>query len=157
MRQWIDLFESTKVFVHGSRTELPIGTVLVAQPDGYVSDIDAKGHHLTERIMEEEKPEGVVSRKQAVYMVLDPQEIDYAGGYDDHVYTVKPLGPVHRCNLSWYSEAFSLAEDIDFGGNSDIEDIRLAARNYWAAKPHGPSDLYEFLTEKAEVLGEFDW
>ena len=142
---------------HGSRTSFKPGDMLTAQNEGYVAGsgldpIERAAHVKIEAFLERFKPPGAVSRIGAVFMCSDPEDIDYAGGYVDHIYVVKPQGPVTRCNLHWYSEINSYAfEDGDLP--TECEEL---ARRYWSATPSGPNDLYEFLTTSAIIVQEID-
>jgi hypothetical protein len=152
VRELINIVENAQgVFYHGSRNELAIGTVLTARSEGYVNgsgmdDLEREAHFRTEEILEQHRPTGANSRKTAVFMVIDPDDIDYAGGYNDYVYVVEPLGPVTKCNLAWYSELYNHC----FDEVKEAEAAELAKR-YWAAEPKDDGDLYEFLTTKARI------
>lgn len=159
MRQLIDLItEAQGTYYHGSKEPLAIGTVLTAQDEGYVrghsewTDIENQAHHRCEQIIEQFRPANAPSRFDAVFLVTDPQDIDYAGGYDDHVYIVEPQGEPWKANLNWYSELYILCEHTTI----DPKVAREHADNYWAAVPKGGSDLYEYLVTSATIVSQID-
>lgn len=156
MRNFINVIESAgTTLYHGSRVEFSAGTILAPQADGYVSYPDAdEQHNLTEQVLERHRPQGCVSRFGAVFLIDNPDLIDYAGGYTDYIYEVEPLGPVTRCNLAWYSELYAICEDAVLSESYSTETPEMieAALHYWNADPRDSSDLYEFLTDRARVV-----
>jgi hypothetical protein len=164
LRRWIRLLESEQQFFHGSKRCFKVGTILKPQRGGYAF---GSGYPATEKrvrmwcenYLEAGRPSSAVPRKSAVFMVDNPALIEEVGGYSDHVYTVKPIGPVTRCNLYWYSEmegyCFHLFHDGNHPERADEYDIRRFAKGYWTAAPNDigePSrDSFEFLAGSAEV------
>jgi hypothetical protein len=148
--------ETTSVFYHGSRKPLPVGTRLVARPDGYVTGrnmdrIEREAHHMCEAYLEKGRPDGAPQRSQCVYLVTDPNDIDYAGGYNDHVYVVEPEGQPWKANLHWYSRLYELC----FDENISWEEASPLVNQYWnATSTANGEDLYEYLTTAAEITGE---
>lgn len=167
MRNFMKIVENmVPTLYHGSRKEFPIGFTLLPQEDSYVvSDDHDEQHHMLERAMEKYRPSHCISRHKAVYLIADPEDIDNAGGYNDHVYECEPLGPVTKCNLHWYSEAYMLCEHevlsaqeaadqgmdhyAEYGEEPELKEYCL---NYWNAVPQGGNDLFEYLTPRARVL-----
>jgi len=131
---------------HGSYGEIGIGTVLTARAGGYAVSADADLEGLFER----HRPEGCIPRREAVFLVADPDLIDAAGGYTDFIYEVEADAPQGH-DLAWYTEAQSRMEDGDMDGAAE------AARCYWAGAPFPDSDssLTEFLARSATVMAEF--
>lgn len=165
MRTLIRLVENMlRPLYHGSRAEFPIGFVLQPQTDGYVTNDDAdEQHHMLEKALERYRPSQCISRFRAVFLIGDPQDIDNAGGYDDNVYECEPLGPVTKCNLSWYSEAYAICEHeilsqqeagqqgLEYYPDWEEAELKEYCENYWNGIPHGGGDLYEYLTPSARV------
>lgn len=165
MRYLIDLIESVlPTLYHGSHTEFPVGMELLPQVAGYVSFEDHdEQHHMLERVMEKYRPAHCVSRYKAVFLIAEPEYIDSAGGYDDFVYEVEPNGPVTKCNLAWYTEAYSIcehevlsqqeakAQGLEWYPDWEEDDLIKAAKNYWNAVPKDDGDLYEYLTPSATI------
>lgn len=165
MRKWIDLFESVApTFFHGSRAKFAVGFTLRPQSDGYIhAERDNPAHAMLEDKIEKYRPGHCIARAQAVFLVDDPEMIDNAGGYSDHVYTVEPTGPVTVCNLAWYSELYLLcehetlsAEEAKSQGREWYPDweepeVEKYALNYWNAVPHGDDDLLEYLCASAII------
>ena len=138
----------TPTLYHGSRKKFPIGMVLKPQSDGYVhSDDDNIGE--TESILDSYRPSSMLSRNQSVFMVDDPEDIDYAGGYDDYIYIVEPIGKVERNDLHWYSELSMYA-----GYNDDMDDeFEQWASNYWNGVYSGSGGIWEYRAKAAKIVG----
>jgi hypothetical protein len=147
---------------HGSRKEFPIGFVLTPQAEGYahgsgMDTIELEAHQYCETKLEDYRPRAAISRKNAVYMVAKPDEVDRAGGYEDFTYLVEPIGSVWRCNLYWYSMLESLGHDIE---NADENYVRSMAQAYWSATPNDLGephrDLIEYLVTSAKIIEIID-
>lgn len=138
----VSLFSSS--YYHGSQTEFPVGFVLTPQPGGYAMLEDEDVAEI-EMVLEKYRPPGKIARRDAVYMVRDPDEIDSAGGYIDFVYTVIPIGDVEASDMGWYSElSFDMPED----------EAQRLAEGYWSGKPF-PRDrgsLFEYRVRSAEIV-----
>jgi hypothetical protein len=170
MRSFMTLVEGLHPLYHGSHTLFPLGTILTPQAEGYVSrgsddPMTDPAHHMCERLLEKYRPEGCVARNEAVFLVSDPDDIDNAGGYSDHIYEVEPSSLVTKCNLHWYSELYLLcehetasqaeakAQGRDWYPDWEEAEAREYADKYWTAVSSGTtSDLYEFLTPSAKVI-----
>lgn len=156
MRKWINLVESPTIYYHGSRSALPVATILTAQSDGYVQgnshfdEMERETHERCETIIEHYRPSEAPSREMAVFLVTNPEEIDSAGGYTDYIYVVEPHGLVWKANLSWYSKLYIHCEDETI----DLDECARYARNYWAAAPCDRSDLFEYLVHAAKIVEE---
>ncbi len=123
---------------HGSRKEFPVGFTLLPQSDGYASSSDESIAN-TERILESHRPAQCLPRAKSVFMVTDPEEIDFAGGYTDFVYQVEPVGKVEKNDMAWYSSlATVIWDDVN-----DPEAIRLA-EGYWSGQPEKPLRSFEY-------------
>lgn len=137
-------------FFHGSQQQFPVGFVLKPQPGGYASLPD-EGVAEVEEIVERYRPPDKISRREAVFMVGDPKEIDAAGGYVDHVYVVEPIGEVETSDLSWYSE---------IGVYFDMQDdeSQTLAEAYWSGVPFydAAHSLFEYRAREAEVVEEVE-
>jgi hypothetical protein len=97
---------------HGSSKHFVEGTLLVAQPDGYVAQINDGGSNL-EQLFENRRPVNMTSRAQSVYMSADPDLIDASGGSIDAIYKVEPIGNAELSDLAWYTEAqLELEKDV---------------------------------------------
>jgi hypothetical protein len=165
MRRWIALSEAAMIFYHGSRKALPVGTRLASQPDGYVhgSRMDAverEAHFTCEGYLERGRPSGAPKRTECVYMVTGPDDIDYAGGYSNHVYIVEPEGQPWKANLHWYSALYAAC----FDDNISWEEAEPLVECYWDAVPvsakgetwfgRNGDDLFEYLAPAAIIVRE---
>ena len=141
----VSLFSSS--YYHGSQSEFPVGFVLTPQPGGYAM-LDEEDIAEVEAILEQYRPPEKIARRDAVYMVRDPDEIDSAGGYIDFIYTVIPVGEVEVSDMGWYSELsvyyFDMPKD---------EKQRLA-EGYWSGKPFSrdKGSLFEYRARSAEIV-----
>jgi hypothetical protein len=157
------LSESTgSKLYHGTRKDFPIGFILKAQPDGYAYGGGEEGAERlarmwTEQALEDARRRRGVARQDAVYMCAKIDEIDRAGGYEDFIYEVEPIGPVTKANLFWYgsleSYCFHMAAE---GEEPDGQDLRTMAANYWNCAPNDIGethrDLIEYLAGSARIV-----
>ncbi len=138
--------EMNQVFYHGSSNKLPVVTVLTPRGDNYEKDWQ---HTDFYDVLERYRPKDKLAHKNSVFMVGDPDDVDLAGGATDWLFTVKPLGPVQRHDLNWSSEISMLIGD---GYDSDSDEVKQAAVNYWKGVPHYNENVWEYLTTSAEIL-----
>ena len=143
------LLLASRTLYHGSRAEFPPGFVLEPQPGGYATLPDEDIAEV-EAILEAHRPPHMIPRTEAVFMVDDPDMIDAAGGYDDHVYEVEPSGPAEASDMAWYSEL-----SVHWIDMPDDERRRLA-EGYWSAEPFpdGSRGLFEYRARSATVVRE---
>ena len=80
-------------------------------------------------------------------------DIDYAGGYLDNVYRVKPIGKVEKHNLSWYSHLQTFLGGGDEHDPKIQAEIKKAALNYWTGAPFidKESTVWEYLARSATI------
>jgi hypothetical protein len=155
-QQW--LTASAKGYFLGARTPLKAGTVLTGRPPdhGAGDDLDVVASWLTERLFEEHRPPGAMSRLESVYLVnkADPDRIEKAGGYADQIYQVEPEGPVERNDVGWWPEMFSVALEAE-GDISKHDRARAAkiAEAYFSGRPT-PRPLFEYRATSARVVRE---
>jgi len=131
---------------HGSRQKFPIGFILQPQAEGYVHE-----ELETEQIIEQYRPSNKISRFDSVFLVDDPSNIDYAGGYDDYIYVVEPIGQVDKSNLSWYT-------DVSVYLDASHEEQKEWSLNYWNGIPYEKraNSLWEYRTKAAEIIDIID-
>jgi len=136
---------------HGSQKQFPVGFVLKPQLGGY-AHLPDEDIARVEEIIERYRPPDKISRREAVFMVADPEEIDSAGGYDDHIYVVEPIGEVEVSDLSWYTELSVYWIDMP------EDEGRRLAEAYWSGEPfRDPArSLFEYRAREAEVVEEVD-
>ena len=139
------IFESKKVYYHGSSIELPVGTILRPQ-EGYE---DRWGHTDFFDVLEMYRPPDKLAHSESVFMVDNPDDVDLAGGATDYLFTVVPLGPVQRHDLNYSSEISSL---VSLGYRLDSPEIRDAAEDYWAGLESPNEVLWEYLTRAAKII-----
>lgn len=134
-----------QTYYHGSMDELPVGTVLTPR-DNYAQNWGSTSFYAA---LEHYRPADMLSHKQSVFMVTDPDDVDLAGGGTEWLFTVVPLGPIQQHDLNWGSEISML---IDDGHGIDSAEVKSAAENYWNGTPHYNESVWEFLTTSAKVV-----
>lgn len=142
-------------FYHGSDKEFSIGFTLTPQTDNYDK---AWGGQEWDRLLEHFRPNKFMSRNKVVFMTKNIDDIDMAGGYDDYIYQVEPLGPYSMHDFNWISELeVYLSENLmifeEAKNNITVKNICL---NYWSAVPHYNESLWEFLTPMAKIVDIID-
>lgn len=140
------LFELNTIYLHGSHSELPIGTILKSRGDEYEADW---GNTSFYHALEKYKPSKYLSHKDAVFMVDNDEDLDLAGASLDYVYQVQPMGPVYKHDINWGSEISGL---IDDGYSIDSLEVKNAAINYWNGIPHFNESVWEYLTTSAKII-----
>ena len=141
-----DKMTKATTLYHGSRTLFPVGFILTPQPNGYVhQEIEL------EKVVEQHRPADRISRFESVFMVDDPELIDAAGGYEDHIYIVEPIGPIEKSDLAWYTEASTFDPEHESGK----EQARLCCLNYWNTiqYPEEENSLWEYRARSARIIG----
>lgn len=134
------------MYYHGSIQSLTINTILVAQKDGY-----AASESDLELLFEAHRPNGYISRKNAVYCTDNPELIDPAGGFTDFIYLIKVDETPTKHDLYWYSKADEYLQ------NSDIVKAKECAINYWKglAADNLLYSCFEYLSNNAIIVEEF--
>jgi len=138
--------ELSPTYYHGSMDHLPVGTVLKPRGADYEHDW---AHTDFYTALEQYRPSNMLSHKNAVFMVADPDDVDLAGGGTEWLFTVKPLGPVSKHDVNWSSEISMLRDD---GHDVDSPEVKKAALNYWHGVPHPNESVWEYLTPAAEII-----
>ena len=141
---------------HGTRKNLPLGTVLRAQPDGYTS---WEENRQIETLLEKARPQKSLSRLKSVYAVADIEEIDPAGGYLNYVYEIAPIGRVEKNDMAWYSELFTYLSGLESDPSyREGQEINRLAQGYWSGQqvPDSRGSLFEYrcLTARIKALVE---
>lgn len=164
MRELMKLVESmSPTLFHGTRKQFEVGDTLTPQEEGYAhgshhDPIERKAHQFCEAVLERYRPRDATPRKEAVYMCDKPDDIDRAGGYEDHIYIVEPEGPVTRCNLYWYGTLEGFCMGFDDPNDADEQDLRTMAKGYWGCLPNDLDephrDLIEYLARAAKIVRE---
>ena len=138
-------FSEGPSYYHGSMKDLPIGTILRSSPN-YEQEWSNTDFY---NILEKYRPFGMLSHKDAVFMVTDEDDIDLAGGGTNYIFEVRPLSGISKHDLNWSSEISMLVSD---GHDIDSPEIKTAATNYWNGSPHTDESVWEYLTKSAEIL-----
>jgi len=144
-------------YYHGSYDFLPNGTILTPSMGNFMgtfSQNEMDSHFKLEQF----RPSNYLSRNHAIYMCDNPDDIDNAGGANDHIYMVSPQGKVEKHDVNWLSEIdFIMSEAWDNGTQEEqetIDKVQNAALNYWNGVPHYNESLWEYLVPSAKVMQE---
>jgi len=133
-------------FYHGSYDKLEVGEILTPGEDDYEENW---GHNEWYQALHKHKPMESRQHSWSVFMVADEDDIDLAGGADDYVYVVEPVGDVERHDLNWASEISYL---LDQGHDINSNEVKEAAINYWTGQPHTNESVWEYLAPKAKIV-----
>jgi hypothetical protein len=140
------------LFYHGSYYDLPYGTVLTPKKGNFVNNISDDSHFKLEQF----RPSQYISRNEAVYMCDNPDDIDLAGGSTDYIYIVEPLGTIEKHDLNWMTEINLIMDKYFEQGNPEdaVEEVEVAALNYWNGVSHYNESVWEYLTTSARILNK---
>jgi shikimate kinase len=136
-----------KIFYHGSYDKFKVGQVLTPREDQYE---ESWGPNNWYQALEEHRPTEYRRHSQSVFMVVNEDDVDVAGGATDYVYKVKPIENVERHDLNWSSEISYL---LDQGHDANSVEVKEAASNYWTGVPHHNESVWEYTAPKAEIVG----
>jgi hypothetical protein len=139
-------------YYHGSIDELPIGLMLKNQKDGYTSDEVVKD---LESLFDKYKPKDKISRKEAVYLADNPDDIDNLGGYTDFIYEVNPLDEPEKSDLSWYSKVGSEMGDFFDIDEELSENVKEMLDNYWNGVA-SENPVWEYRVYNADIDLDID-
>ena len=149
----------SNTYYHGSYDDLPIGTVLTPEKGNFMgtfSQEEMDSHFKLELF----RPDGYLSRDSGVYMCDNIDDIDNAGGANDHIYIVEPLGKVDKHDLNWMSEIDLIMSDAFENGEQEsdetLQKVYSAALNYWNGVPHYNESVWEYITPFARIWEEVE-
>jgi len=141
-------------YVHGSRNDVPVGTVLTPRPD-YLADW---GGSFVYQTLEEHRPPDCLPHERSVFMVSAENEDDivHAGGpRSGWKLTLDPLDRVETHNLVWLDAIF---EHCCGAEEEDAALVAELARRYWRGVPHDTlPDTWEYVTTAAEVVRSVEY
>ena len=137
--------KKTIKFYHGSEHNLPVGTILTSHIDHEKNWGINEWYH----VLKDNKPQNMISRTNAVFLVDNLDDVDLAGGSDHYIYEVLPIGTTEKHDINWISELEMLLED-EFENNQ--QQIIQAAKNYWNGVAHYNESVWEYLTLKAKII-----
>lgn len=138
-------FAVPKKLYHGSSFKLPVGKILIPRP-GYE---DRWSHTDFFGPLEFYRPPNKLSHAQSVFMCDNPIDVGMAGGGQEWLFTVIPIGPVQRHDMNWSSEISSL---VELGYDLDSPEIVDAAEAYWNGEPSANEVIWEYLAPKAKII-----
>jgi hypothetical protein len=142
-----ELIEDLNVYYHGSMTYLSAGTILKPS-ENYET---MWGNTDFYSLLEKYRPIGMLSHKEAVFMVADDDDIDLSGGGTNWVFIVEPLGKVQKHDINWSSEISMISSE--YSGTPEFDEkIYNAALNYWNGIPHYDESVWEYLTPGARII-----
>lgn len=132
-------------YYHGSMDYLPVGTILTPR-DNYEENWSNTDFY---NALEKYRPKNMLAHRESVFMVVDEDDIELAGGGTEWMFTVKPLGPIQKHDLNWSSRISMFIGD---GYDIDSSEVKDAALNYWNGTPYPGESVWEYLTPKAEII-----
>ena len=142
--------EATQKYYHGSHDKFEVGEILTPGEDDYEEGMEnVEWYH----ILHQHRPMESRQHSWSVFMTGNEDDIDVAGGSTDYVYEVEPIGDVERHDINWASEISYL---LDKGHDAESDEVKEAASNYWAGKPHHNEQVWEYLAPKAKIVGVLD-
>lgn len=100
--------------------------------------------------LERHRPEHCLPHRDSVFLVASVDDIDNAGGCTDWCVEVQPGDRLSRHDLNWSMEVSSLLRG---GHGPDSDAVKAAAASYWNGVERGAGSVWEYLTEKAIVIG----
>ena len=109
--RWSEITETqSKPLFWGTRQEFPLGQVIIGRKINH----DDRESKWVEKVFEQYRHAQFLNRNLSVYMVdqPDPDLIEKAGGYADHIYQMIPQGKVERNDVHWWSQVYHFALDF---------------------------------------------
>jgi len=130
---------SDTVYYHGSKIELPVGTVLEG------GDRYNESQENSFSLVEKYRPGNKLSHRESLFMCDDPDKISEAGGNDNYLFVVNPSGEINKHDLSWVT---SIAEV------RDEHKIKIMAENFWKGEPNTVVNdpLWVYTTTEAKIV-----
>lgn len=138
----------SEIFFHGSDNFLPVDTILSPNEIDYHNKWKSLDSYI---ILEKYRPKNKLPHNKSVFMVKNDSLIDAAGGGNEYVFTVIPLGRVERHDMAWGTKISMLLSE---GVKEDDWQIKQCAENYWDGTPYFDKSmsLWEYLTDKAKII-----
>lgn len=150
------LSEAYQQLYHGSHQPLKVGKVYRAR---LWQDKESGMGRDTEKILEFYRPRNAPSRQRAFFLADDSSVISVAGGSDEYVYQVQPVGRVMRTDQGWLGELSHLITEERYSkvGKKRIRPKKAyekLAEQYWAGDrfPTSEWSLWEYLTPSFRVV-----
>ena len=140
-----------RTLYHGSKHDLPIGTVLL--PGIFTKSL--KTIRLTEKILNKFKPRSYLARTKSVFMTDDPTIIERVGGNTDYIFKVVPNGLVEKNNVGWWNQINSeIRMFLKYGGTTQTicpYDFEEMAVSYWKGSPC-ENGFWEYRVSSATII-----
>lgn len=134
------------MYVHGSSKPLDKGLILTGRGDVYEQNwADTDFYHILER----HRPSHMIAHKDGVFMCNSVEDVGLAGGSEEYIAILEPVGTIERHDMNWYSQISCLVSD---GYGIDSFEIIEAARNYWNGVPHFDESVWEIISSEAKVI-----
>lgn len=137
-------------FFHGSMDEIEPGTIMQGRGDEYEKNWETTDFY---NALEQFRPKDKIAHKEGVFLCHHPDDVDLAGGGTDYLCEMKVLGRIQRHDMNWCTQiSMLMCDDPD-----NIAEIELCAVNYWHGVPHPNESVWEYITDKAQVLSCEDY
>jgi hypothetical protein len=159
LRSLIEESLKPKRFYHGSSVELKVNQVL--KGGRFKSPFGSQ----LEAYFEARRPKSIPGRLTGIFVVTSPRDIRDAGGQDDFVYEVEPLGVCKQHHQEWFAKAYNLVArnatqvsplKIKKSNLRKIEsELNSYVDSYWSGEKADNSindDVWEWLTPAIKVI-----
>lgn len=147
-----DYTESGDKFYHVSNDALRDGTILT--PTG-------KTWSVADKILEQYRPQGALSRQESVYMFPQFSDAEFVGieghyGIEGYLYEVEPMGGQQWHHVHWYAQVVRETGEYNMGSRFNSEEeyktlIQELASNYWNGAEFG-EDGWEVAAPQARII-----
>lgn len=138
-------------FFHASEYPHACGTELVPMP-GYDLRWGRCGFY---RVLEALRPAGKLGHKEAVFLCDSLDALNYAGGFTDYLFEVKPEQAPVRHDMHWSTQITCLIDEFGLTLEKALAhpEIIACAHRYWQGEESN-RPLWEYLTTSAVVIAE---
>lgn len=136
------------MFYHGTHYLFNKGFKL--KPKNKNKYTDSVNIKEVEDFFENEKPSDKISRRNAIFLCDNVDNIDNCGGYTDIIYTVEAK-QTECSDLHWYSQACSYFE------NNNLIKAKENIKKYWSGElAEKELSCPEFRTREAFIIDVFE-
>jgi len=132
--------------LHGSSLKVDSGQVLRGRGEAYIRDWSNCDFY---QALERHRPSKMIAHHDAVFMCASVEDVDLAGGVQDFILVIEPVGAVTRHDVNWSSRISCLMGD---GHEINGPEVAQAAAAYWAGTPAPDEQVWEYLCREARVV-----
>lgn len=151
--RWHEITESETALFWGSRSEFPLGETIVGRK---ITHHDAESKWV-EKVFEQYRNAQYLNRNLSVFLVdsPDPDLIEKAGGYADHIYQMVPQGKIERNDVQWWAQVYSFALEFKHAEPGPeraaiLKQIAPLVENYFTGSA-SDQPIWEYRVRKAVI------